>query len=292
MTPNPDLASIVLSLSPLESQPAEPGKMLPRWWGRAAHAMFLETIREQDSALARSLHDEKQTPKSFTASTLMGSGANKKLDPKHEYTLRFTTFDEPVTACLLAAIRSGGNLSAGSIIELDYIPLRISAVYTTRKEHPWAGVTSYQELSSPYLLAKTDPDRRFRLLFASPVTFKTAGKYFPFPSPSLTYNSLLNRWNTYAPVSLPPEVREFAESCLAVSRYRLATRSVPVKSGGFRSGCTGEIQYTATRYDRYWLSLITLLTTYTLFTGLGAGTGMGMGQTRMLESTASPRKEA
>ena len=49
----PELLSLVL---PLRLETAPEGRDLPRWWGRAAHALFLKAVGEQDPALARRLH--------------------------------------------------------------------------------------------------------------------------------------------------------------------------------------------------------------------------------------------
>ena len=287
MTSAPDLISLVLSLSPLDLYPqkekSDEQRVLPQWWGRAAHALILQTIQIYNPALAASIHDDQSAPRPFTVSTLMGEKIYKTLNPESKYTLRLTAFSKTAAACLTAAIQPKGYLAAGQTIELDYFLMHINAVYSSPQEHPWAQITSYQTLSSPYLLAKVSPQRSLTLQFTSPTTFKTNEMYYPFPSPSLVFNSLLARWNTFAPVTFPPEVRRYAESCLAVSRYRLSTRRVPLKNGGIRSGCVGEIRFSTTHYDRYWMSLIHLLAQYSIFTGVGAGTGMGLGQSRLIE---------
>ena len=289
MTEEYDLVSLVFTLTPLDPYPDSEKegeqRTLPKWWGRAAHALVLQTIQIYNPALAKSIHDDPNAPRPFTAPTLMGEKVHTTLIPGNEYTLRLTAFHKPIADCLLAAIQPGEYLAVGQTIELDYFLMDVKAVHTTPEEHPWAMTTSYQTFSSPYLLAKTAPNRHFSMQIASPTTFKTNEMFFPFPSPSLTFNSLLNRWNAFAPVTMPKELRRYAESCLAVSRYRLSTRRVPFKDGGIRTGCVGEIHYTTTHYDRYWLSLITLLASYSLFTGIGTGTGMGMGQARHLPNS-------
>lgn len=100
------------------------------------------------------------------------------------------------------------------------------------------------------------------------------------PLPAWVFASLLERWNAFAPVALPDEARRFAQECLALSAYRLSTRMVAVKEGGLRAGAVGEARYTATRFDRYWLSVIHLLADFALFAGVGVGTSVGMGQAR------------
>jgi hypothetical protein len=48
-----DLISLILTLKPLNP---EPDRELPAWWGRAAHAMLLDIIRQYDAQMADSLH--------------------------------------------------------------------------------------------------------------------------------------------------------------------------------------------------------------------------------------------
>jgi CRISPR-associated endoribonuclease Cas6 len=145
---------------------------------------------------------------------------------------------------------------------------------------PWSGTSSFQELSAPFLLAKQAAPRRLTLQFTAPTTFKSGGRHIPIPLPGLVFGSLLDKWNAFAPVTFPPEARRFAEECLAVSKYRLSSRRVPVKSGGLRMGAVGEITYTSINYDRYWMSVMAVLAAYAIYSGVGAGATMGLGQCR------------
>lgn len=77
-------------------------------------------------------------------------------------------------------------------------------------------------------------------------------------------------------------MRRYAEECLALSSYQLKSRVALLKEGGLRIGAVGFARYTATNYDRYWLSLIHLLAVFAFFAGVGVGTGMGLGQCRKL----------
>ena len=146
---------------------------------------------------------------------------------------------------------------------------------------PWAALSDYQTLSAPYLLAKIQAPRRVTLKFTSPTTFKSRGMHVPVPLPGLVFGSLLNRWNAFAPVVFPDEVRRYAEECLAISRYKLQSRSVPMKSSGLRMGGTGEVTYVTLNYDRYWMSIIQTLALFARFSGVGAGTTIGLGQCRL-----------
>ena len=112
----------------------------------------------------------------------------------------------------------------------------------------------------------------------------------PVPLPRLVFGSLLRRWNAYAPVALPEnETLRFATEALAITRYRLQTRSVPLKNGGLRIGAIGEAAYRAIPYDRYWMSVMHVLASFALFAGVGAGTTVGLGQARLQPAEAPKR---
>ncbi len=203
-----------------------------------------------------------------------------------------------------------GPLGVGAVIDLDGAALRVEAVepqsgnpnssqipeaertgqapnqqsainnpQSAIHPHPWAAQTSYEALAAPWLLGRAQPERKITLQFASPTTFKSGGKNVPVPLPEWVFGSLLEKWNAFAPVALPGEARRFAAECLALSRYELGTRGLPLKDG-VKIGAVGQATYTALNNDRYWLSLMNLLADFALYAGVGAGTTMGLGQCR------------
>ena len=288
------LLSLVLTLKPLQT--AATPTLPPAWWGRAAHALLLHTVREVDENLAAELHtppgevEEHASASSnqvrpFTASTLMGRFNKGTPEPQSTYTLRLTAFRDDLAAILEQSSQSG-TLSPGRTIGLDYLPFEIMPNPTLA---PIANSisaiqkSSYQDISSPYLLAKQPAPRRLTLQFTSPTTFKSAGKHLPIPLPALVFGSLLERWNAYSPISFPVEVRRYAEECLAISQFALETRPVPQKNRGLRVGAVGRISYTALNYDRYWMSVLAVLAEFSLFCGVGVGTSQGLGQARRIE---------
>ena len=300
---NLELLSLSLSLKPI-SAPEQSPAVLPAWWGRAAHALLLKTVRQVDENLAAELHADpggegEPAPVSsnqvrpFTTSTLIGRYVKGALDPQAVYSLRLTAFREDVAAILEAA-SANGILAPGQSIELDYLSFAILNPQSSISNHQSStgnpqSKNSYQELSAPYLLGKTPAPRRISLQLSSPTTFKSAGKHLPLPLPGLVFGSLLERWNAYAPVSFPAEVKRYADECLAISQYELQTRPVPQKSRGLRVGAVGKISYTTLNYDRYWMSLIATLAEFSLFSGLGAGTTQGLGQCCRIEDRETGR---
>ncbi len=307
-----ELISLVLTLKPLKT--ASPAKPLPIWWGRAAHALLLDVVRQSDPPLASSLHPHSAGPPSedveeeeppaggqtgqsqmrpFTVSNLIGPFPNGGFSPQATYTLRLTAFRKDLAEILSGAAQAG-PLSPGRQVELDFHPFEVIAVTwgdvapptgnsQERSDHyDWAGATTYTELSADFLLGRFVPPRRITLQLASPMAFKSGGKHIPLPLPELVFGSLLERWNASAPIVFPAEVRRYAAECLAISRFNLSSRSLPVKRGGLRIGGVGQVTFTTTSYDRYWMGACMVLAAFALYAGVGSGTTMGMGQCRLL----------
>jgi CRISPR-associated endoribonuclease Cas6 len=268
----PQLTSLVLELHPQRAyDQVEP-------IGRAVHALALEAIGAADPALAAAVHD-RQGPKPFTVSGLMGLHF-REVTPEQTGVVRLTALNEAVSGAFSRAADAGGPWAPGQTLSLANTAWEIAAVHQAERGHTWAASTTYEALSAPWLLGRRPVERHIRLQFSSPTTFKSNDLHLPVPLPGMVWGSLLDRWNAFAPVALPPEVRRFAEACLALSRYELRTRMVPVKAGGLRTGAVGWAEYTAVRGDPHWLGMIQLLADFALFSGVGAGTGMGLGQTR------------
>lgn len=275
-----DLISLVLTLRPL-SKPGQEEHVLPLWWGRAAHALLLQVIRATDGALAQSLHED-QGVRPFTTSSLLGRTRRGELDADSRYRLRLTASRSDISAILHTSVQPGGMLSPGAQVELDYHPFGIETSICQPVENPWANHTGYQELAAARLVAPEAPARHIAFHFASPTGFRSNDRVVPIPLPDLLFGSLLERWNSFAPVTFPQDAKRYAAECLAVSRYHLQSRSVPVKNGGLRIGAVGEISYTALTYDRYWLSVLHTLADFALYSGAGIGAAMGFGQCRSI----------
>ena len=113
----------------------------------------------------------------------------------------------------------------------------------------------------------------------------------PLPLPEQVFRSLLERWNAFAPLAFPPETARFAAECLAISRFNLQSRSIPLKQGGLRIGAVGSITYTALTYDRYWLSVLHTLAEFARYAAVGSGGSMGFGQARCLSSAEAVSHE-
>ncbi len=288
------LLAAVIFLSPL--YPATISADL----GRAVHAWFLGQVQRADPALAERLH-EPNRPRPFTVSSLRGvePAADGKiaLTPERNYWLRVTSMEATLSRCLLEQVLP----ALPSEIELAGVTFKLKGATCDQAEHPWAGQTTYEALIKECLLRTGKVEPRLTLQFASPTTFrrtgvnssltdsegkayKVAGHNVPLPLPGLVFDSYLQRWNAFAPVAFPPEVKRYAEECVAISRYRLQT--VLVEFGEVREvGFVGTCRFTALVPDPYWLRLLHLLAAFAFYSGTGHHTARGMGQTRELTVT-------
>lgn len=277
MNETPQLLSLVLTLRPLPIENAE--RPMPRWWGRASYALLMQIIAQSDPQLAERLHSENAV-KPFSASNLLGHFKRWQPDPEQTYGLRFTALNVQLAEILIEAVSPNGRLTAGAQIELDFMQFKVEATALSAEQHPWASSTTFQDLFSGHMLPINPPSRRVSLHLASPTGFHSAGRTQPLPLPELVFGSLLERWNSFAPVTFPEELRRYAAECLHISRFHLRSLGIPVKESGLRIGATGEVTYTTSNYDRYWMSLANALVDFAQFSGVGAGVSIGMGQCR------------
>lgn len=271
------LVSWVISL-----QPAEPVST-PANLSRAVHAWFLEQVRQADPSLAKELH-QGQAQRPFTVSNLLPIGWRHRglvtLSPEETYALRVTSFSPELSALLRERIIP----YPPETLTLGNASLQVTGNTTDPSLHPWAGDDTFEGLVQRHTLASSVP-RRVSLRFASPTLFRSADKNVPLPLPGLVFGGLLDKWNAFAPIQVHPEVRRFAQECLAVSRYRLETLPVAFGKDGGRgavAGFVGTCSYAIQVRDKYWMGLIHLLAAFAFYAGLGRRTTMGLGQARAL----------
>ena len=266
------LTSLVLQLK----SPAKAA--LPSSLGRAGQALFLRLIKARSAVLASELH-EGNGPKPYTVSNLlMGRRRNGSLylEKDQKGWLRFCGLTVEVSKHLLAIAAAPPEM-----VELDGQKLIVTNATVNPAEHPWAASIRYEDLAALYLLGtETRPSHKISLDFVSPTTFSSNKRTIPLPQPELVFGSLLNRWQSFAPIGLHPEVRRFAEATMVVSRYKLRTRGIPSKGRGLQIGFTGQVIFETLNRDRYWLSVLHLLAAFAFYSGVGYQTGAGLGQAR------------
>jgi len=251
---------------------------VPANLGRAAHAAVLEQIAASDPALAARLHRENGS-KPLTISNILGlagQGGRAQITPAQTYGLRVTLLCDR-----LEALARGWTAAALGTLTLDHVAWRVEGLTADAAAHPWAGRASYEELASAVLQRSGIPPTRWAFEFAAPVTFRHGPINQPLPLPSLVFGSLLDKWNAFAPLPLPAELRESIGE-LVVSTFELRSCAVPTKGGALQIGAVGRCGYSAPRSDSAWLAGIDLLARFAFYSGVGAGTARGFGQTRLL----------
>ena len=277
--------AIVLTLKPTHAA------TVPAFLGRAAHAWFLQEVRQADPAWAAQLH-APDTRKPFTISPLgtpgvRAQGGEVHLPAGHPCYLRLTSISTGLTQRLLADFAPRW---VGSTLRLAGAPFKVSAVATTPEAHPAAATPSYAALLAQMRAAP--PPEQLTLQFVTPTIFRQSppptglfedGPYtLPLPLPELVFGSLSRLWEQFAPEPLPEEWDNFVAACVVISRYRLRTELVTFgrgrrgRVGGFKGECRFAIRCAAPRWQR-WLGL---LADFAPFAGLGWRTTMGLGQVR------------
>ncbi len=259
-------------------RPLQAGSV-PSSLGRATHAAILRLIREADPDLAATIHDEGGV-KPLTVSNVqgLGNGRFSQVDPERDYYLRVTLLSPE-----LEAIAQTWTPDVVERFDLDGTWWQVVARTSNTDEDRWAGQASYTDLAAPLLERPTNLPQRWEFQFAAPVTFRRQGINVPVPLPELVFGNLLEKWNTFAPMALPDEVRRFAEERLAINRYDLRTVAGPTSGGALQIGAIGRCSYIAVGHDRYWQACITTLARFARYAGIGAGTARGFGQARLLE---------
>ena len=269
----PDLLALTLTLQPLPAASAQPA---PAWWGRAIHSLWLDAVAQLDPTQAQILHDASG-PRPYTLSNLLGRFPHRQLAAEETYRFRITTLTNDLSALLLRAVQTG-PLAPGAAVTLDYHGFRVMDVDWS--EGLWTGEADYTTLAARHLARDAQPARQITFRLTSPTGFRSRKRHAPVPLPELLFGSLLQRWNAFAPLAFPDEVRRYAEECLAIARFDLKTRVVPMKNQGKRPGAVGEIRYVTLNYDRYWMSVMHALADFARFSGVGVSVTLGMGQVR------------
>lgn len=270
-----DLLAAVITLEPLQA-----GE-LDSFQGRATHALFLDLTRRADEATAAALHDSDRL-KPFTSSNLIGlrlaeGGRRASVGPGATLRWRVTTFAADLTALWL--LRVLPNLPES--VTVGDVPFAVRGCVTDGAEDGWAGTGSFAELAQRHTLNARPPGPWINLRFASPTTFRSNDVHVPLPIPGMMLGHWLEKWNAFAPLSLHPDVRRFAEQEVTLNRYDLRTE--PVQFGGATViGFVGQCSLTVRNEDAYWRRIPHLLAAFSFWCGTGHKTPYGLGQTRPL----------
>ncbi|WP_022846647.1 CRISPR-associated endoribonuclease Cas6 [Desulfurobacterium sp. TC5-1] len=117
--------------------------------------------------------------------------------------------------------------------------------------------------------------------FITPTTFKR-GKYdYPLPEPSLIYKSILKKWNRFSGERLPSkEILEKIGRDIQVAGCWIKTTKLEMASLKKITGFRGRIVFYNASKDAEFNRIITQLTLFAPFCGIGRKTTMGFGKVR------------
>jgi len=264
-----DLAAIELHLR------ARRKRNFPPWMGRAIHAVFLRSLEEFNPSFSKDIHDGSGV-KPFTVSNLLGASVEDgqlQILPSEVVRVRLTSLHPDVTALLLNGILPvltlDGFTVQGETFQIEQL---------IDEGTVWTGTTDYMDL----LNQASHQERKLKLRFVSPTSFKSTLKhYMPLPYPDKVFQSLLMRWNAFAPVTFPRELLSVLNELLAVMEHRVHSENVVLK-GRQRQviGFTGEVTYHILTDDETVIHYLNALADFALYSGVGVQTAVGLGQVR------------
>jgi CRISPR-associated endoribonuclease Cas6 len=219
---------------------------LPPTLGRAIHAQCFQWFATANPALAEYLHQQDILP--FTVGIQYSS--------PQRIQLRISLLKPELLAPLLWGL--SGHL--GSEITLAGVPCRLGR---------WLNIL---ESSNFEKLTEIPSQNTIELQFISPTSFKQNQNIQPFPLPELVFNSLLRRWNQFAPSELQfPEIQWQG----LVSAFDIKTHALKMEASA-EIGTVGRVKY---RFpDPKQGRIATILANFAVFSGVGRKTSMGMGQ--------------
>lgn len=266
------LISAVLKIRPMRTIE------IPATTGNTLHAFFLDQVRLMDSRLAARLHAPGEI-KPFTVSSLQGSfesrGGKVRLSEKSEYWFRITGLEAELSHVLLDLTKMLPATVSLFGSEFDLIGAAVED-----REHSWSGRSSCERIYAESMERAGGSERKIRLKFFSPTTFRSGEVNIPFPLPSLIFESVAAKWNRFAPPSLRAVIGPEINQILLLSGYELATRMMDFgryRQAGFignsdfliRDGVDDSIRRT-----------IRAMVDFLFYSGVGYKTTMGMGQVK------------
>jgi CRISPR-associated endoribonuclease Cas6 len=241
--------------------------------GKAAHGFFLKMVQDYNPSAAEELHRSRPI-KPFTLSVqapLVRSGATVSIPEDEQFRLRITILDEALEETVFASILK--RLESNTTHLFAGIPVRASAI-TDR--------TPVLERMSPgTIIERIHDEENIPVQFLTPTAFRRVQDQFLYPDPEWVFASVLEKWNAFSPVPLPqPEDDTFRRT--RISRYNLRTRMLRFK--GFNQlGFTGSVVYNLARLAYEEKILVSVLSHYATWSGVGAKTTMGMGVCRRVD---------
>lgn len=253
------LQSLVLELGALKKGTP------PATLGRAIHGCVLNWLNLVDSELANQIHESQVSP--FCLSGLIGNRRQPYSLEGDKFFLRISILQQQLIQPLLKGIEQQETKE----LILGKFPFVIRQIYTIPQSHKLAQLTDYYSLALYSSILN-----EIKLNFLSPTSFKQKQGIQTFPLPELVFDSLLRKWNHFAPVELHfPDDIDW--NCL-VSAYELKTFALKLE-GGAEIGTQGWVKYCFKEPQQ--ARIASILANFAFYAGVGRKTSMGMGQTQL-----------
>ncbi len=260
------------------------------FFGREAHALFLDLVRRADPALANALH-EPRGHKPFTVSDLTpvpssvtafrtGSDRRKERGVRSgaRYEWRVTAFSPSLSQLLIE--QALPNLPRE--VRLGAAHFGVGEPICDKARHPWTGQTDAAALVEKWLEAGKKIERRFVLDFASPTAYRHIHRNVLVPNPAGIFSGYLAAWNANCAPHFEDDLIAQVEAEVSISRYSLRTERADF--GEFvETGWVGQCGFTIFSEEFALRRVIQLLADFSFYCGTGYKTTHGMGQTRKNE---------
>ncbi|MFB2736707.1 CRISPR-associated endoribonuclease Cas6 [Umezakia ovalisporum] len=241
---------------------------IPPTLSRALHAVVFNWLTIANPSIAQAIHASQNSP--LAISRLLGNRRRSGVRLGDYFYFRICLLD----GSLIEPLIQGFEQLENQTLSLANFPFVIRNMYTLPGTHELADAADYVLLSNPPQVFND-----IELHFLSPTSFKQDKNVQTFPLPELVFNSLLRRWNIFA-----PEQYHFA-NCqwnALVTAYELKTHALKME-GGPEIGAQGWVNYRFSSYET--ARVATVLANFAFFAGVGRKTTMGMGQTQLVTPT-------
>lgn len=228
--------------------------------GRALHSQVLEWFKIGEPSLAEELHQSQISP--FSISPLIGKRRSKLTEEGDRFFFRISLLN----GSLLQPLLKGLEQQDKQIVMLDKFAFRLCHIHILPGSHSLARTSSYA------LTTQAPISSKITLKFHTATSFKIDPNIIqPFPLGDSVFNSLLRRWNHFAPEEL-----HFPCICwqILVAAFELKTYSIQLKKSEI--GSEGWITYLFP--DQEQAKIASVLSQFAFFSGVGRKTPMGMGQ--------------
>ena len=266
------LLSLVLQVRPRSSC------RLPATLGNALHAVFLNLVARSDWRVAQELHATRRE-KPFAVSPLQGEfttgNGSLYVSSEKDYWIRFTSVDGVLSSLLLEL--------KDSIAEVEIFDeiFEVTGAMTDVSQHPWAGLSTFEDMYSSFVATPTTCSRRISMHFSSPTTFRSGWRNTPLPIPRLVFLHLSQKWNAFSRINLGANISNVIDERVSLSRHSIRTRIFDF--GKHRQvGFVGDCEFLIHGESDIPSRVFHLLASFAFYSGIGHKTTMGMGQAKLV----------